>query len=41
MAYNMGVSGAENAWVEGIASTDYSTAVVEAMERWEVTVNAC
>ena len=41
MAYNMGVSGAENAWAEGIASTDYSTAVVEAMERWEVTVNAC
>lgn len=36
----MGVSGAENAWAEGIASTDYSTAVVEAMERWEVTVNA-
>ena len=27
MAYNMGVSGAENAWAEGITSTDYSTAV--------------
>lgn len=40
MAYNMGVSGAENAWEAGITSTDYSTAVVEAMERWEVTVNA-
>ena len=40
MAYNMGVSGAENAWAEGIASTDYSTAVVEAEERWKVTVNA-
>ena len=40
MAYNMGVSGAENAWAEGIASTDYSAAVVKAMERWEVTVNA-
>lgn len=40
MAYNMGVSGAENAWEEGIASTDYSAAVVEAVERWEVTVNA-
>ena len=40
MAYNMGVSGAENAWAEGIASTDYSTAVVEAVERWKVTVNA-
>lgn len=40
MAYNMGMSGAENAWAAGITSTDYSTAVVEAMERWEVTVNA-
>ena len=40
MAYNMGVSGAENAWAAGITSTEYSTAVVEAMERWEVTVNA-
>lgn len=40
MAYNMGVSGARNAWGAGITSTEYSTAVVEAMERWEVTVNA-
>ena len=40
MAYNMGVSGARNAWEAGITSTEYSTAVVEAMERWEVTVNA-
>lgn len=40
MAYNMGVSGAENAWAAGITSTEYSAAVVEAMERWEVTVNA-
>lgn len=40
MAYNMGVGGAKNAWAEGIISTEYSTAVVEAMERWEVTVNA-
>ena len=40
MAYNMGVGGAENAWADGITSTDYSAAVVEAMERWEVTVNA-
>lgn len=39
MAYNMGVSGARNAWEAGITSTEYSTAVVEAMERWEVTVN--
>lgn len=40
MAYNMGVAGARNAWEAGITSTDYSTAVVEAMELWEVTVNA-
>ncbi len=40
MAYNMGVSGARDAWKAGITSTEYSTAVVEAMERWEVTVNA-
>ena len=40
MAYNMGLAGAKDAWSAGITSTDYSTAVVEAMERWEVTVNA-
>lgn len=40
MAYNMGLAGAKDAWAAGITSTDYSTAVVEAMERWEVTVNA-
>ena len=40
MAYNMGVAGAKNAWEAGGTSTDYSAAVVEAMERWEVTVNA-
>ncbi|MDB7929630.1 transglycosylase SLT domain-containing protein [Flavonifractor plautii] len=40
MAYNMGVAGARNAWEAGITSTDYSAAVVEAMELWEVTVNA-
>lgn len=28
MAYNMGVSGARNAWEAGITSTEYSTAVV-------------
>lgn len=40
MAYNMGASGARAAWAEGITSTEYSTAVLEAMEKWECTVNA-
>lgn len=40
MAYNMGESGAREAWASGITSTTYSTNVLEAMERWEVTVNA-
>lgn len=40
MAYNLGRSGAEKAWVAGITSTEYSRAVVEAVERWECTVNA-
>lgn len=40
MAYNMGRSGALSAWAAGITSTDYSTAVLEAMEKWECTVNA-
>ena len=40
MAYNMGRSGAKNAWAEGIASTEYSRAVAQAVERWECTVNA-
>lgn len=40
MAYNMGRSGAMEAWVAGITSTDYSDAVLAAMEDWECTVNA-
>lgn len=40
MAYNMGASGARAAWAEGITSTEYSAAVLEAMEKWECTVNA-
>lgn len=40
MAYNMGVSGAKKAWAAGITSTDYTEAVLEAMESWECTVNA-
>ena len=40
MAYNMGRSGAMEAWAAGITSTDYSDAVLAAMEDWECTVNA-
>lgn len=40
MAYNMGRSGAKNAWAAGVASTEYSRAVAQAVERWECTVNA-
>lgn len=40
MAYNMGRAGAMEAWAEGITSTDYSDAVLAAMEDWECTVNA-
>ena len=40
MAYNMGESGARNAWAAGITSTSYSEAVLEALEAWECTVNA-
>uniref|UniRef100_A0AAU8B522 LT Slt70-like protein n=1 Tax=Dulem virus 34 TaxID=3145752 RepID=A0AAU8B522_9CAUD len=40
MAYNMGAAGAKRAWEAGITSTDYSAAVMEAMEKWECTVNA-
>lgn len=40
MAYNMGEGGARSAWDSGITSTDYSKAVMEAMETWECTVNA-
>lgn len=40
MAYNMGRAGAMEAWAAGITSTDYSDAVLAAMEGWECTVNA-
>lgn len=39
MAYNMGVSGAREAWAAGITSTHYTKEVMEAMEVWECTVN--
>ena len=40
MAYNMGEAGAREAWAAGVTSTDYTEAVLEAMENWECTVNA-
>ena len=40
MAYNMGQAGAERAQRAGITSTEYTEAVLEAMERWERAVNA-
>lgn len=40
MAYNMGPGGAASAWRRGITSTEYTTAVLEYMEKWECTVNA-
>lgn len=40
MAYNMGEAGARKAWAAGVASTEYSRAVIAAMEDWECTVNA-
>lgn len=40
MAYNMGEAGARRQWAEGITSTTYSNEVLEAVERWECTVNA-
>ena len=40
MAYNMGQAGARAAWEAGITSNDYTDAVLEALERWECTVNA-
>lgn len=40
MAYNMGQAGARAAWEAGITSNEYTDAVLEAMERWECTVNA-
>ncbi len=40
MAYNMGQAGAEKARDAGTTSTAYTDAVLEAVERWECTVNA-
>lgn len=39
MAYNMGETGAQKAWTAGVTSTEYSRAVIAAMEDWECTVN--
>ena len=39
MAYNMGRAGAMEAWSEGTTSTQYSEAVLEAMEKWEGIVS--
>lgn len=40
MAYSMGETGARKAWAAGVTSTAYSREILEAMERWECTVNA-
>lgn len=40
MAYNMGAKGAREAWEAGIMSTEYTDAVLEALESWEAAVNA-
>ena len=40
MAYNRGQAGARAAWEAGITSNSYTDAVLEALERWECTVNA-
>lgn len=39
MAYNMGEDNAQKAWNDGITSTEYTTAVIAAMERWEPKVS--
>lgn len=38
MAYNMGNAGAEQAWENGVTSTEHSEKVMEAMARWEAVV---
>lgn len=38
MAYNMGNAGAEQAWENGVTSTEHSEKVMEAMTRWEAVV---
>lgn len=40
MVYSMGQAGARNAWDAGITSTEYTDAVLAAMEMWECAVNA-
>jgi len=40
MAYSMGQAGAEKAREAGIASTEYTKAVLEAVERWERVVGS-
>ena len=40
MAYNRGQAGARAVWEAGITSNDYTDGVLEALERWECTVNA-
>ncbi len=40
MCYNMGHTGAKEAWAAGVTSTVYTEKVLEAMERWGCTVNA-
>ena len=40
MCYNMGQTGAKEAWAQGITSTKYTEKALEAMERWGCTVNA-
>ena len=39
MAYNRGQAGARAVWEAGITSNDYTDAVLEAVKRWECTVN--
>lgn len=40
MAYNMGEARARELWAEGITASAYSDKILEAVERWECTVNA-
>ena len=39
MAHNMGQAGAKKAWDAGIISTEYTDAVLAALEMWECAVN--
>ena len=40
MAFSMGEAGAKKAWAAGAASTEYSRAILEGVEKWECIVNA-